>query len=351
MVALEKLSDDQRERAREITYELNVLADRTVIQEFGATPQRLVAAAAEPILSRVRLGEAGEVGQILRDFLAETKSIDLTRLNKAKEVVKTSFIGRLMGTAKDAVVDFQTQLDTAKGNIDKIQGQLEGHYRRLQQNMRDIDALKEALRLQFLELLVFIAAGEIKLKGLRLQQERLSKEAQQTGNALKAQEVTEMGNTINRLDLKIYNLQLTGQMALQSVMQLFMLENNYNLLSDKIQTAILLTLPMWKTQLGIAIMNYEATQTMEASAQVDDRTDEIFKENARLLAQSSVDIARAGNRGVIAIETLQETQNTMISALEQTLEITTAYQTQRAEEKKITDQLGQKMTEALSAII
>lgn len=345
--ALARLNAKQRVEARRLAAGLDH-DDTMAVTTFASQPQQQMSASTDPILAMVRAKDAGQAGVLLSGLLAETKSIDpKTLLNAGTSGVRAA-LSKIpgLGAKLDQATAFIASFEKVGEKIERIAHQLEAELRTLGRDVQTLDKLYRDNETYFHQLMVYIAAGEIKLAQLKTEHSRL--QAESAGDPFKAQEVADMAGLITRLERRVYDLKLTAVLALQTGPQIRLVQASNQALAEKIQQSILTTIPLWKQQAIIAISLFNQRKAIELQNAVTDTTNDLLTANAQLLRQGVTDVARATERGVVEVETLVATHEQLVATIEETLAIQAdGRQKRQAGEAQIA-QLTQAMNKQLS---
>uniref|UniRef100_UPI00405671BA toxic anion resistance protein n=1 Tax=Agathobacter sp. TaxID=2021311 RepID=UPI00405671BA len=290
------------------------LTNTQLILQYGAGSQKKIADFSETALNNVRTKDMGEIGQMLTDVVAELKDFD-------EEEEEKGFFG-LFKKSSNKLANMKAKYDKAEANINKICEAMEAHQITLLKDVAMLDKMYELNLNYFKELSMYILAGKQKLNEARTKElPQLLAKAEQSGlpeDTQKAKDFTEM---CNRFEKKIYDLELSRTVSLQMAPQIRLIQNNDTVMSDKIQSTLVNTIPLWKSQMVIAIGLNHATEASAAQREVSDMTNALLKKNAEQLKLATIETARESERGIVDIETLQQTNQTLISTLDEVMKI------------------------------
>lgn len=337
------LSPEEQQAVEAFAEKIDLTNSGIVIQ-YGAAAQKNIANFSETTLANVRTKDMGELGEMVGDLVAELKGFD------AVEEEKKGFLG-LFKKAGNSVQNLMVKYEKAEVNVDKIAGQLENHQVVLMKDIALLDEMYGKNLEYFKELTMYILAGE---KKLAQERETTLKEmyakAQTTGLPEDAQAANDYAAMCDRFEKKLYDLKLTRQISIQMGPQIRMVQNNDTLMIEKIQTSLVNTIPLWKSQMVLALGIGHSKQAMEAQRAVSDMTNELLKKNADMLKLATVETAKESERGIVDIETLQHTNQTLISTLDEVMAIQTEGRQKRQEAelelRRIEGELKQKLLEA-----
>ena len=346
------------EAAAEMDTSMLSEADRRVIEEFagkidlsntdhvllyGADAQKKIADFSDSALATVRTNDTGEVGEMLVKLVNEIKGF-----GDAAE--KPKGLGGLFWNAKKAVSDMQTKYDKVEVNVDAIASSLEGYQVQLLKDISLFNHLYDMNTEYFKELTMYILAGEKRLAEVRRTTlEELKARAAQSGDAMDAQRANDMAANCDRFEKKLHDLKLTRQVALQMAPQIRLLQNNDSLLVERIQSTLSNTLPLWKSQIVIALGLHRSQEALKAQTAVTDMTNELLRKNAEALKTGTIETAREAERGILDLNTLVETNQSLIDTISEVMKIQDEGRAQRVEAEKqlvtMENELKQKLLE------
>ena len=315
------------------------LENTNQILQYGAAAQKKMADFSDAALVNVRTQDLGEVGDLIVNVVGELKSFD-------KEEQK-GFLG-FFKKQTDKLELMKARYDKAEGNVEKISDALQQHQVRLLKDSAVLDKMYEQNLAYFKELTMYILAGKQKLQEVREGKLRqLEQTAQQTGLAEDAQAARDLAEKCNRFEKKIYDLELTRTISIQTAPQIRMIQNNDTVMVEKIQTTLVNTIPLWKNQMVLALGIAHSTEAAQAQRQVNDVTNALLKANAEKLHMASVETAKEAERGIVDIETLKKTNADLIQTLDDVMKIQADGRAQRqaaeAEMAKMEEDLKNKL--------
>lgn len=309
---LAQFTADEQRQIRTVADKIDI-TDSNAVLSYGASAQRKVSDFADGALQSVRAKDMGETGQVLTSLLVELKT-------NGEE--KKSFLGKLFGSAEKSFEKLKTQYSTTEANIDRLVKLLEDHEQQLRKDIIQLDKLYDRNKLYFKEISMYIEAGKLAIEKARNETlPQLEAKAKETNAAEDIQAAQDFADMITRFEKKIYDLELSRTVCLQSAPEIRMVQNSDTIMSEKIRSTILNVIPMWKTQMVLALNNYHTQKAIEAQQAVTDATNEMLTKNAEALHQSTVETARASERGIVDIETLQHTNEQLITALNEIQQI------------------------------
>ena len=339
---LEKLSEAEQAAVREFASQIDVTNTNQVLS-YGAAAQTNISEFSTAALGNVRTKDLGEVGGMLSDLVVELKGMNF-------EPEEKKGLKGLFKKASNNIASLKTQYNKAEVNVDRITGELEKHERTLLKDIATMDKMYEMNQAYFKELTMYILAGQLKCQELREKDlPELQKKAVESGLPEDAQAASDFANMIGRFEKRLHDLELTRIISLQMSPQIRLIQNNDSLMAEKIQTSIVNTIPLWKSQMVLALSMEHSKQAMEAQREVSDVTNELLKKNAELLHQGSIDVATESERGIVELETLKHTNQELINTLEEVRQIQEDGRRRRAEAEaelgRIEGELKQKLLE------
>lgn len=289
------------------------LSDSTTILQYGVGAQKKMADFSETALDNVRTKDLGEVGQMLGSVVTELKSFD--------EEEEKGVFGFLKKSA-NKITAMKVKYDKAENNVNKICQVLEGHQMQLMKDVAVLDKMYELNKTYFKELSMYILAGKKKLHKVRMEElPVLMKKAEDSGLPEDAQAARDMDSMCNRFEKKLHDLELTRQISIQTAPQIRMVQSSNTLMVEKIQSTVVNTIPLWKSQMVLALGVEHSTQAAKAQRQVTDMTNELLKKNAATLKTATIETAKESERGIVDIETLKTTNESLISTLDEVMRI------------------------------
>ena len=307
------LTDEEKKAVEEFSHKIDV-RDTNMILQYGAAAQKNVAGFSESALNNVRSKDLGEIGQDLSRLVVELKGFGDSDEKKG-----------LMGLFKKAgnrLESMKAQYSKVEANVEKISQSLEQHQITLLKDVAMFDQMYELNLKYYKELTMYILAGKKRLEEVRSGElEELRKKAEQSGTAEDAQAYNDLVNLCNRFEKKIHDLELTRIISIQMAPQIRLVQSNDTLMTEKIQTTLVNTIPLWKSQMVLALGLSHSQDAMQAQRKVTDLTNELLKKNADTLKTATVETAREAERGIVDLETLQHTNESLISTLDEVMQI------------------------------
>ncbi len=290
------------------------LKDTNCVLQFGADAQEKLAEFSESALTNVRTSDLGTIGDSLSGLVTELKGFSATEERHG--------LAKLFHKALDPIEEMKNRYDKANNNVEKVVNILEGHQVTLTKDIAVLDELFNANTENFKNLSMYIAAGKQALKEAReVTLPEMKKKAEETQDQGDLQAATDYAQMIDRFEKKIYDLDLTRTVSLQMAPQIRMIQNNDTLMVEKIQTALVNTIPLWKSQMVLALGLANSEEALKAQRAVSDTTNELLRKNAELLHDTTVGVAQESERGIIDLATLQETNAKLISTIDEVMQI------------------------------
>lgn len=319
------------------------ITNSAAILNYGTESQNRIASFSESALSNVRNKDMGEVGDMISDLITQLKNFDVDQNEKGIK----AFFKKTVNKAEE----FKVRYSKVETNVDTIAGVLEKHQATLMEDISMLDTMYEKNLQYFKDLSIDIAAGKKKLEDVRNNDlVELQKKAEESGLPEDAQRAKDLAGQCDRFEKKLYDLELTRTIALQTAPQIRMVQNSDTLMVEKIQSTIVNTIPLWKNQMVIALGIQHAGEASKAERQVNDMTNELLRKNADKLKMATIEAAKESERGIVDIETLQHTNESLISTLDEVMSIQKEGKEKRkaaeSELVKIEDQLKDKLLEA-----
>ena len=340
--ALEKLSPAEQAAVREFAKQIDVSNTNQVLS-YGAAAQTNISEFSSSALGKVRTKDMGEVGGMLSDLVVELKGMNFDTEEKKG-------LRGLFKRAGNSISVLKAQYAKAEVNVDRITAELEKHERVLLKDIATMDKMYQMNQAYFKELTMYILAGKLKCEELRgIDLPALQKKAEESGLPEDAQAASDFANMIGRFEKRLHDLELTRIISLQMAPQIRLIQNNDSLMAEKIQTSIVNTIPLWKSQMVLALSMEHSRQAMEAQREVSDVTNDLLRRNAEALRQGSVEVAKEAERGIVELETLKHTNAELIRTLEEVRQIQADGSARRAEAEtelgRIEGELKQKLLE------
>lgn len=338
------LNDEEKKMVEEFAEKIDI-TNANIVLQYGSEAQKKISGFSETALNNVRTKDLGEVGDQITNLVGELKGFN------AEEESKGIF-GMLKKQA-NKIANLKVKYDKAEVNVNRIVNILEDHQMTLFKDIAVLDQLYERNLTNYKELTMYILAGKKKLE--KVQNEELPaliEKAKQTGSAEDAQAANDLANLCTRFEKKLHDLELTRTISMQMAPQIRLVQNNDTLMAEKIQSTIVNTIPLWKSQMVLALGINHSKQAMEAQREVTNVTNDLLKKNADMLKMATVEVAKESERGIVDIETLQHTNEQLISTLDEVLRIQEEGRTKRdaasKELAKIETELKEKLIQIRS---
>lgn len=335
---------EDEQKIDELTKQIKPM-DNDSLLNYGTSAQSDMSQFSHRILNEVKTTDVGPVGESLNGLMSKLKSVNPDELNPENQ----SKLKRIFRRTKASVNEIFSKMQSVGSQIDRISIELDKHKNNLNKDIGMLDELYHLNKTYFDELTLYIEAA--KRKQQVIQQEdmpKLNAQAESTGNQMDVQAVSDMEQFIDRLDKRIYDLQLSRQIAIQTAPQIRMIQNVNHALAEKIQSSILTSIPLWKNQMSIALTLMRQRNAVSAQKAVTDTTNNLLLKNSELLKQNAVATATENERGVVDIETLKTTQQDIIDTIEQTLQI---QEQGRNKRKQAETELNQLQTEMKNQLL
>lgn len=320
--AEDALSEEERKMVDDFSKQID-LNDNNLIVQYGVGAQKKLTDFSESALASVRTQDLGEIGNMITGVVAELKNFDAT-----EEKGLFGFFKK----GKNKLEMLRTRYDKAEANVNKIIKVLEDRQMQLMKDNATLEKMHEHNLAYFKELTMYILAGKKRIAEIRGGElEELKAKAAQSGRPEDAQAVRDLEERLTRFEKKIYDLELTRTISLQMAPQIRLVQNNDITMIEKIQTTVVNTIPLWKSQMVLALGIANATAAVKAQNAVTELTNDMLKNNAEMLETSTVQIARESERGIVDIETLQKTNESLIRTFDEVVKIQQEGRQKRAE--------------------
>ena len=338
----EILTPAEKEQVKAFVKQID-LTNTSGILNYGVGTQKKLAAFSQNAIDNVRTKDMGEVGNMLSGLVNELKDFDVAEDEKGF----AAFFKR----KANKVEALKTRYAKVEANVQTVSDELEKHQVQLMKDADLMDKMYELNLSYFHELTMYIAAGKLKLEEVRNGElVELQKKAAETGLPEDAQRAKDLAEQCDRFEKKIYDLELTRTVAMQTAPEIRMVQNSDTVMAEKIQSTIVNTIPLWKNQMVIAIGLEHANQAARAEREVNDMTNQLLQKNAAALKTATVETAKEAERGIVDIETLKNTNQTLIAAMDEIMQIQTEGKEKRraaeGELAQIENELKQKLLEA-----
>ena len=304
------LSPEEQKMVDDFAEKIDITNSQLVLQ-YGAASQKKLSDFSETALSRVKTKDMGETGELITSLITELKDFD------ANAEQPKGILG-FFKKAGSNIEQLKTRYDSADKNVERIRAQLEDHQVTLMKDITMLDKMYQLNLVYFKELTMYILAGKKKLNAVRAGDLKAAQEkAQRTQLPEDAQAARDLADLCDRFEKKLYDLELTRNVSIQMGPQIRLIQSNDTIMAEKIQTTIVNTIPLWKNQMVLALGIAHSQEAMKAERAVTDATNELLKRNAATLKQGTIDIAKESERGIVDIETLQQTNKQLIETLDE----------------------------------
>lgn len=338
---LDVLTPEEKKMVADFAAKIDLRSSNAILQ-YGAGAQKKIADFSESALENVKTKDLGEVGDMLAGVVTELKSFD-------EEEEEKGIFG-FFKKGGNKLANMKAKYDKAEVNVNKICDALEGHQIQLMKDIAMLDKMYELNTTYFKELSMYIAAGKKKLQDVAATElPELEAKAARSGLPEDAQAVNDLNALCNRFEKKIHDLELTRTISLQMAPQIRLVQSNDTVMSEKIQSTLVNTIPLWKSQMVLAIGVENSSRAAKAQREVTDMTNELLRKNAEKLKLATVEAAKESERGIVDIETLKATNESLISTLDEVMKIQQEGKEKRrtaeAELNRIENELKQKLLE------
>lgn len=314
---IDRIPEEYRTRAYQLAEQIDPKNHEAIIS-FGTPAQAKLLSFSQTMIEHVQKRDLGEVGEIISDLMNKLNEVNPDELSLEKKGVFSRWFGKISNSLQETLSKYQK----TGAQIDRIGVKLERSKNVLITDINMLEKLYENNKDYFNALNVYIAAGELKLDELYNKTiPELKKAAQAADDQMKFQEVNDMVQFADRLDKRLYDLKLSREITIQSAPQIRLIQNTNQTLVEKIQSSIMTAIPLWKNQVAIALTLVRQKHAVEAQKQVSKTTNDLLLKNAEMLKTNTIDAAKENERGLVDIETLKKTQESLISTLEETLRI------------------------------
>lgn len=307
------LTEEEKRMVDQFVDKIEIKNSNSILQ-YGVGAQKKIADFSESALNNVRTKDLGEIGDMLSNVVHELKNFD-----ESEE--KKGILG-LFKKGKNKISQMKAKYEKVEDNINKMCSTLESHQIQLLKDVAMLDKMYEINKVYFKELSMYILAGKKKLKKLENEEfKKLQENAIRSGLPQDAQEVNDFISLCHRFEKKIHDLELTKMISLQMAPQIRLIQNNDSLMAEKIQSTIVNTIPLWKNQMILSLGVAHSSNAARVQNQVTNMTNELLRKNAEILKTSTIETAKESERGIVDIETLKITNESLISTLDEILRI------------------------------
>ena len=334
------LTEDEMKQVQEFSKTID-LTNPDHVMLYGADAQKKISGFADTVLSNVKTGDTGEVGDMLTKLVTELKGFNAA--GEKPKGLKGLFFG-----AKQQISTIQAKYEDVSKNVEGIAGNLEEHQVQLLKDVAMFNKLYDMNLAYFHELTMYIVAGEQRLKEVRENDlVKLQEIAAKSGDAMDAQKANDLAAQCDRFEKKLHDLKLTRQISMQMAPQIRLLQNNNSLLVERIQSTLVNTLPLWKNQMVLALGLHHSQQAMQAQRAVTNMTNDLLRKNAETLKMGTIETAKESERGIIDMETLIATNQSLIDTINEVSRIQAEGRQKRAEAEKTLATMEKNLKEKL----
>ena len=303
------LTPEEQQMVEDFAKKIDITNSQMVLQ-YGAASQKKLSDFSDTALSKVKTKDMGETGQLITDLIGELQGFDATEESKG--------IFGFFKRQQNNIANLKTKYEKADVNVERIKAKLEDHQVTLMKDITMLDKMYQLNLVYFKELTMYILAGRKKLQDVRANELKAAQEkAQRSQLPEDAQAARDLADMCDRFEKKLYDLELTRNISIQMGPQIRLIQSNDTMMAEKIQTTIINTIPLWKNQMVLALGMAHSQQAMQAERAVTDATNELLRKNAATLKQGTIDIAKESERGVVDLETLKQTNQELISTLDE----------------------------------
>ena len=340
------LTDEERKRVDSIKENLNLMDGQACLQ-FGTPAQRNISDFADSILNTVRSKDSGYVGELLQQLITDIKDADLSGTEDSGFLEKIPILGRV----KNNLERLKARYEKLEVQIGQIEGKLDQAKMEMLKDIGMFDMMYEKNLEYFRELNLYIIAGEERIAELRREDiPGLRSQAAASSDPMAAQLVHDLEENVNRFEKKVHDLKLSRTIAVQTAPQIRLIQNNDKLLVDKIQTAVLNTIPIWKSQIVIALGLSRQQKVLDLNREISRTTNELLRRNSELLKTNTIETAKETERSVVDVETLKKTNEDLIFAIEETISIQEKGRAKRQEAEREIGRLEEELKNVLQGI-
>lgn len=340
-----KLTQEEQKMVDDFAEKIDVMETNTILQ-YGSAAQNKMADFSENALKSVKTKDLGDIGDMISELIGELKGFEIEE--------KESGIMSFFKKGANKVTNLKVRYDKASDNVEKISKALEDHQITLMRDIALLDQLYEKNLTNFKELTMYILAGQKKLKEVKEKDLVELKKQAQSGLPEDAQAVHDLENAIDRFEKKLHDLELTRVIAIQMAPQIRLVQNNNTMMVEKIQSTLVNTIPLWKSQMVIAMGVNHSREAIKAQNEVTEMTNKMLKQNAEMLKSATIETAKESERGIVDIETLKETNARLIETLDEVKKVQEEGRAKRAEAqselRRIELELNQKLSDTRSSL-
>ncbi|MBF7957263.1 toxic anion resistance protein [Rahnella victoriana] len=341
------ISAEEQQKIEEIAAQIDI-TDPVLSIAYGAKTLNAMSRFNESLMQEVRAKDAGEVGAQLTDLLSKVKGIDLTVFDQKKSLLASvPLLGKLFNKVERTLLEYQT----LAGQVDTLSEKLQNTITELLRNIATLEQLFIRNRDYFKDISLHILAGKKKIAQIQSDVIPAAQaRVQASGDAMEAQNVRDLVEGVQRFERRLSDLMLTRTLSIQTAPQIRLMQSNSQSLAEKIQSSILTTIPVWKSQIVLALSLNSQRQAARLQKDVADTTNAMLRRNAELLQTGSIETATEVERSIVDVETLRDVQGRLLSTLEDTMQIASNARTRRAEVEKELAAMEQELRSKLASI-
>lgn len=312
---LAQLTPEERREVDSIREQIDV-RDSQMLMQYGAGAKQNIADFSANILNNIRAKDSGFVGDLMTELVTNVEGLDFEYLGKDPGIFG------IFRKAENRLKRFMAQFERLEDQVDRIEGKLDEARMELLKDIGMFDTMYEKNLEYFKQLQIYITAGEEKiteLKGKTIPS--LRAEAQKSGDPMSAQLVRDFEDTVSQFEKQVYDLKTSRTIAIQTAPQIRLIQNNDKLLADRIQTAIQETIPLWKSQMVMALGMYRQQKALKMQREITDTTNSLLLKNSEKLKQNTLEVAKESERGIVDVETLKKANENLISTMKEAVRI------------------------------
>lgn len=338
----DRLSPEEQKMVDDFADKIDIRNSNIVLQ-FGSATQKKIADFSESALQNVKTKDLGEVGDLLSGLVTELKNFQIEEEQKG-------FLGFFKKTA-NKISNVKAKYDTAEASVEKICTVLEGHQVQLLKDIAMLDKMYDMNLTYFKELSMYILAGKQKLEQVRnTELPALLSKANLSGLPEDAQAANDLSSMCDRFEKKIHDLELTRMVSIQMAPQIRLVQNNDSMMTEKIQSTLVNTIPLWKSQMVLALGLAHSQQAIQAQRDVTDMTNQLLRQNADALKMGTLETVKESERGIVDIETLQYTNQSLISTLDEVMKIQEEGRQKRKEAEEELERIEEELKQKLLSL-
>lgn len=341
---LMEYTEQEQKRIRELANQIPI-GDTNAVMLYGTSAQQAITGFSESMLSKVRQKETGEVGEILGNLMSSLHEV------KVGGYENKGLFGKMIGKFRRNSYNMMTKYQSVSTQVEGIVHQLEQSKVGLMEDVKMLDRMYDENNEYLKGIKLYIAGGELKLDDINNKIiPKMQAEAKRTNSTLSHQRLQDMNQYVDRLEKRIHDLKLTEQIVMQSSPQIRMIQGTSQVLAEKIQSSIMTSIPLWKSQITIALALKDQTEAVKAQKLVVDTTNDLLLKNSEMLKMNTIETARENERSVVDVETLQKTQENLIETIEETMKIQSDGRKQRKEAEAKIEKMEQDLKDRITKL-